>query len=136
MSDQTVVLDGMKVRLELVDETGGREYLSVQLVADEYADLTRGFLGASTPLGRAIFGQTVGTTLDYRMDDIVAVKILFVEPSDDSPDPAVARRREETLRKAADQSERTNAILFASSFNGKWGDYDPGSLVDEAEKDK
>ena len=65
------------------------------------------------------------------MGDIRRVRIAAVTPTDEGPDRGVALRREATLRKAVDQSDLTNAILFASSFNGKWGDYDPAGLMEE-----
>jgi len=39
------------------------------------------------------------------------------------------------MRKALNQTELRNAINFASSFNSKWGDYDPSSLNEELDKD-
>lgn len=32
------------------------------------------------------------------------------------------------MRKAVAEVERRDAILFASSFSGKWGDYDPSGM--------
>jgi hypothetical protein len=32
------------------------------------------------------------------------------------------------MRQAVEQADRTNAMNFASSFSGKWGDYDPQGI--------
>jgi hypothetical protein len=37
----------------------------------------------------------------------------------------------ETIREVED----TNAMIFASSFSGKWGDYDPDSIPKEKKSD-
>lgn len=134
MDENRIVLPGFKVDIELIDEQGNREAMTCQIVPDESADLTRGFLGESTPLCRAIYGKTVGTTVDYQMGELRAVKIISLEPSDESPDPEIARQREAKRKKAVDDAERTNQILFASSFNGKWGDYDPSGLMEPEEQ--
>jgi hypothetical protein len=136
MSEAALVYTGNKIEVELIDTHGDRERLAVQIVPDAFADLARGYLGEGTPLCQAIYGQPVGAEIDYAMGDVLKVRLLAVTPTDEGPDKGVAVRREATLRKAVDQSDRTNAILFASSFNGKWGDYDPAGLVEEDEKDE
>jgi hypothetical protein len=136
MSEAALALPGNKIEVELIDNHGDREPLTVQIVPDAFADLARGYLGEGTALCQAIYGQPVGAEIDYAMGDIRAVRITAVTPTGEGPDKGVAIRREAALRKAVDQSDRTNAILFASSFNGKWGDYDPAGLVEEDEKDE
>ena len=126
---------GRHVTLELITEDGETEQLEFDLVADRSADFARGFLGESTPLAQAILGQPAGRRLLYRNADICAVRILAITPSQAAPEDAEARRQE-TLRKAVRQSDATNAILFASSFSGKWGDYDPTGLDEDPEADK
>jgi hypothetical protein len=126
---------GMHVTLELITEDGETEQLEFDLVADRSADFARGFLGESTPLAQAILGQPVGRSLLYQNADIRAVRILSVTPSQAAPEDAEARRQE-TLRKAVHQSDTTNAILFASSFSGKWGDYDPTGLDEDPDTEK
>ena len=115
---------GTHVLLELITEDSQTEQHEFDLVTDRSADFARGFLGESTPLAQAILGQPAGRTLLYQNADIRAVRILAVTPSQAIPEDAEARRQE-SLRKVVHQSESTNAILFASSFSGKWGDYDP-----------
>ena len=118
---------GTHVTLELITEDGTVEQLEFDLVADRSADFVRGFLGESTPLAQAILAQPSGRTVLYHNADIRAARILSVTPSQAVPEDAEARRQE-SLRKAVRQSESTNAILFASSFSGKWGDYDPKGI--------
>lgn len=126
---------GMHVTLELITEDGETEQLEFDLVTDRSADFARGFLGESTPLAQTILGQPVGRSLLYQNADIRAVRILSISPSQAAPEDAEARRQE-TLRKAVRQSDATNAILFASSFSGKWGDYDPTGLDEDADAEK
>ena len=124
---------GMHVDLVLITETG-TEPLAVDIVPDSSADFARGFLGEGTPLAQAIQGKAAGNTVPYHAGDIHTVKILSVQPSTSLPPPDVAERREATIRKAVDESDRTNAIIFASSFSGKWGDYDPDGIGKTWEK--
>ena len=126
---------GTHVTLELITEGGESEQLEFDLVPDRSADFERGYLGESTPLAQAILGQPVGRPLLYQNADIRAVRILAITPGQAVLEDAEARRQE-TLRKAVRQSESTNAILFASSFSGKWGDYDPTGLDEDPEGEK
>ncbi len=85
----------------------------------------------STPLSTAIMGSSAGATLPYKVNDTLEVRIISVAPSQSAPPEGVQARRDEILRKAIDLSDRTNAMIFASSFSGKWGDYDPTGFLDE-----
>jgi hypothetical protein len=109
----------------------GEELLEFDIVADEVADFARGFLGAGTPLATAIDRQPVGAVIPYSADDVNEVRILELSPSQVTPPANVQERRQEVLRKAVEASDRTNAVIFASSFSGKWGDYDPTGFLDE-----
>jgi hypothetical protein len=122
-----VVQVGCEVLVELITETGV-ERLQFDIVLDEYADFARGFLGAQTPLARAVLGQPVGAEVPYCQGDVVAVKVLTAAPSSRAPQADVAERRQEVTRKAVEQSDMTSAMIFASSFSGKWGDYDPKGI--------
>ena len=126
-------ISGAHVDLELIDASGGREALSFDIVPDKLADFKNGFLGEKTPLAQAISGHYAGESLPYRVDEIVEIHILEVRRSQAKPDKGVEARRQAALRKAVKQSDMTNAVLFASSFNGKWGDYDPSGLADDSE---
>lgn len=127
--DQRRVQMGMHVELELIDEQGAREPLAVDIVQAQAADLAQGFLGANTPLARAIRGQTTGAEVGYNMGDIRRVHIVSVTPSRMAVPADAQARREAVLQKALSDAERTNAEIFASSFSGKWGDYDPQGMA-------
>ncbi|MGD0006644.1 MAG: hypothetical protein ABSE06_20715 [Anaerolineaceae bacterium] len=129
-------LSGSHVDLELIDASGGREALSFDIVPDKLADFKNGFLGEKTPLAQAISGRIAGEHVTYRVDEIVEIHILDVQRSQASPDKGIEARRQAALRKAVRQSDLTNAVLFASSFNGKWGDYDPTGLTEEMDEEQ
>lgn len=120
---------GVHVDLELIDAEGGREPLAVDIVKAQSADLAQGFLGANTPLARAMRGRTAGSEVPYNMGDIRSVRILRVLPSQTIAPADAQERREAVLQKALSDAERTNAEIFASSFSGKWGDYDPQGMA-------
>jgi hypothetical protein len=121
---------GCRIEIDLIGEGGDIEPMSFVLVADQAADLSQGRLGAGTPLGKALRGKRVGALVPYVMGDIRAVRVRAVEPGQDpAPEDAAARRQailDEALRKA----EHTNAEMFASSYSGKWGDYDTAAMTD------
>ncbi len=127
---------GRHVVLELRYGSGEIERLELDIVKDEAADFDRGFLGESTPLAQAILGRRAGETVGYQAGDRVRVRILSVSSELAGEPEDLSARREETLRKAVRQSEDTNAILFASSFSGKWGDYDPNAVAKDNEEEK
>ncbi|MFZ2358478.1 MAG: GreA/GreB family elongation factor [Anaerolineae bacterium] len=120
---------GVHVELELIDEQGNREPLALDIVKAQSADLAQGFLGANTPLAKAIRGQLTGSEVTYTMGDIRRVRILRVTPSQTVAPADAQERREAVLQKALSDAERTNAEIFASSFSGKWGDYDPQGIA-------
>ncbi|HEX7975899.1 MAG TPA: hypothetical protein VF498_15935 [Anaerolineales bacterium] len=124
---------GRHVALDLVT-TEDTERLEFDIVPDEYADFSLGFLGAGTPLAHAIEGLVPGQQTPYRLGNGRYVRLISVAPSTTPPPKYIAARRQATLRKAVDQSDRTNAMIFASSFSGKWGDYDPSSFVEDEDK--
>jgi hypothetical protein len=131
-SKQTPLLAdaGMHVEIELILEDG-LERMAFDLVDDAFADFAHGFLGLGTPLAQAIYRHPAGSQIPYRVGDARLIRILSVTPSSSAPPEDVAQRRQETFQKAIDQSDRTNAMIFASSFSGKWGDYDPTGFTDE-----
>ncbi len=120
---------GAHVELELIDDRGGREPLAVDIVKAHSADLALGFLGANTPLAKALRGHTAGSIVPYTMGDIRCVRIVSVTPSQVLAPNDAQERREAVLQKALNDAERTNAEIFASSFSGKWGDYDPQGMA-------
>jgi hypothetical protein len=70
------------------------------------------------------------------LGDVYEVKILSISPSHALPPEDVAARLQETIRKAVEQSDLTNAITFASSYNGMWGDYDPAGLTNDPDQNR
>ena len=126
---------GRHVELEIRYEDGEVETLSLDIVADAAADFTRGMLGESTPLAKAIAGQGAGSSLAYRAGDALEVRILAVTAQLSNQPVDLTGRRQETERKARRHSDQTNLIIFASSVNNKWGDYDPGAIQDEEDED-
>ncbi len=127
---------GTRVEVELVTEDGDTEKIAVDIVPNAAADLAQGFLGAGTPLARALLGCRAGQIVPYRAGDILRARVLSVSASTRKPGTAAQERREANLRKAIDASDRTNALIFASSFSGKWGDYDPNSIPLEDSEDE
>jgi len=127
MSDLFKVEPGYLVRIELTYESG-MEQLEFIIVPDDQADFSAGFLGVGTPLAQAILDKTVGALVPYLVGDARSVRVLSICNTDKVPRPDVAGRREERMRQVIQQSDRTNAMIFASSFSGKWGDYDPQGI--------
>ena len=121
-----ITLD-LLVRIEITYESEV-EQLEVVIVPDEQADFAAGFLGEGTELARAILDEPVGSLVPYFVGDARSVRILSAEPTDKRPRGDAATRRQATTDKAVQQSDRTSAMMFASSFSGKWGDYDPQGI--------
>jgi hypothetical protein len=132
--EMELVAPGTLVELKLIDRSGETETISFCIVEDKLADYRNGFLGQGTPLARAILGQKAGARISYGVDDIAAIEVVSVKPAESEPDRGVVGRRQETLRKALLRADLTNAVNLATSFNSKWGDYDPARLVEELEK--
>lgn len=114
---------GCLVAVELIDQQGNREPLTFTLVREQAADLDQKLLGANTPLAKAILGKFVGRVVPYKMGDIQSVRIVSVQPAPSVDVAEIAARREAVLQKALAAAERTNAEMFAASYDGKWGDY-------------
>jgi hypothetical protein len=122
------VQPGSAVIIEITYEEDESERLELVIVADEQADFSAGFLGMGTPLAQAILGQAAGSVIPYTLGDARQVKILAIGAAGRAPEEDLAARRQETVRKAIEQSDRTSAMIFAASFSGKWGDYDPQGI--------
>jgi len=119
---------GCHVEVELIDDRGQGEFLAFDIVPEQSADFDAGRLGENTPLAQAILGQSAGSHISYALADVQSVRILSVQPArTPAPDDA-APRRQASLQKALNAIARTDAAIFASSFSGKWGDYDPGGI--------
>ncbi len=125
---------GTHVVIDLV-LSDGTDRLEFDIVPDKQADFPHGFLGVTTPLAQAILGRVAHSIIPYRVNDGREIRILSVAPAQNLPTDEAARRHEEILRNAIEHSDRTNAMIFASSFSGKWGDYDPTAFsIGEDEK--
>lgn len=131
LAGSNVVSVGKHVEIQLVHANGVDE-LAFDIVTDDQADFARGYLGEGTPLAQAILGHSAGSTLPYNAGDTTEVRIIQVGPAASPPPGDVQARRDAVIRRAIDQSDRTNAMIFASSFSGKWGDYDPTAFGEDA----
>ena len=124
---------GMHVEVELVGVSGEEEHLALDIVPDDEADFSSGFLGISTPLSRALLGRRAGSVVPYRAGDIREVRILSVAASARPPDEDVAATREAILQKAVTKSDMADTVRFALSVDTKWGGYDPSGIAPEWE---
>jgi hypothetical protein len=136
MESQLEFIDvGCQVELILRDREGKPERLTIVIVTPEAADFSQGYLGVNTPLAQSLLGEKAGATIPYLRDDIYSIEVISVTRSSAKPPEDAAHKREASIKKATRAVQDTNAILFASSFSGKWGDYDPDSLPKEIEPD-
>ena len=120
---------GARVQVELMAVSGENERLAFDIVPDAEADFDAGFLGAGTPLARAIMGQRAGNVLPYQVGDITQVKILAVTASRRAPADDVAADRQAVIRKAISKSDLADAVRFALTVDQKWGDTDPEGIA-------
>jgi hypothetical protein len=119
------------VEVELIDDQNNRERMEFDLVADSAADFALGRVGVSAPLGKAIRGKFVGSVVAYVMGDIRQVRILSVSPLQAPAADDATARRQAILDEARRKAERTNSDMFASSYSGKWGDYNTDEIDGE-----
>ncbi len=124
---------GMHVEVELVGESGEGERLALDIVPDDEADFSSGFLGISTPLSRALLGRRAGGVVPYRAGDIREVRILSVAASVHPPAEDVSATRQAILQKAITKSDMADTVRFALTVDTKWGGYDPSSIAPEWE---
>ncbi len=119
---------GDRVEVELVGEDGERERMAFDIVADKQADFAGGFLGAGTPLARAILGQPVGAAVPYALADTVEVRVLSAVRSERVPSPDLAAAREAAIQEAVSKANLEDAVRLALTVDVKWGDYDSEAL--------
>jgi hypothetical protein len=119
---------GKHVEVELLSRSGENESMAFDIVPDSSADYARGYLSEAAPLAKAITGHTEGERVPYPVAELYAVRILSVKNSAQTNLLDLAEERQEKYNQAVRDAERSNASNFASSFSGKWGDYDPDSL--------
>ena len=132
MDEKTEIIStGSQVEFNLIDRAGNKDRLKVVIVADEAADFTQGLLSEKTPIAIALLGERAGNTIPYLKGDILAIEILSVTKPAQVPTETAAVKRKERMKQTKREVEETNAMVFASSFSGKWGDYDPDSIPKE-----
>jgi hypothetical protein len=119
-----------RVELELIDPSGEREHMLVNIVPDDQADFYSGDLGESTPLAEAILGKPAGATASYYANGLVRVTILNITASDQASTGEAAAHRKAAVQRAITDAERTNALIFSTTVSGKWGDYDSDGMIE------
>ena len=127
---------GCQVEVDLQDRAGKKERLKFVIVPDEAADFANGYLSENTPLAKILLGERAGNIIPYLQDDILAIEILAVTKPTDRPTDDAAEKRKAMMKKTLREVEDTNAMVFASSFSGKWGDYDPDSIPKEKKSEE
>ena len=135
MEENLRVRRGRRVQVALIHQDGAEEALTLDIVPDAAADFENGLLGEGTPLAKALSGRHGGERIDYRAGDLRQVRVLAVTRSPADLDLSSAERRQEILDRAVSESDRTNALNFASSFSSKWGGYEPEGIEDWEQKD-
>lgn len=119
---------GRRVEIVLIHTNDEEESLTLDIAPDAVADFEQGLLGASTPLAKAITGARGGDVIDYRVGDLRTVRVIAVTRSPSDLDHSASQRRQQVIDKAVSESDRTNALNFASSFSSKWGGYEPEGI--------
>jgi hypothetical protein len=125
----TEVALGSHVEVELVGESGERETMAFDLVPDDEADLSSGFLGVGTPLAQAVMGRPAGSLVLYQVGDIREVKILSVAAGVRVRADDAAANRQAVIQKAVSKSDLADAVRFALTVDQKWGETDPEGIV-------
>ncbi len=124
---------GSSVEIEMIDESGAGERLALVVVPDKEADFAAGFLGAGTPLAKALLGQRLGSVVAYKQGDIREVRILSVTPGARVPRTGADASRQAVIEKALDKADLEDALRLALTVDVKWGEYDPEALVPKEE---
>ena len=128
LEQQGSVQIGCQVSLEILYRNGRRESLSLDIVTDEKGDLNHGFLSSSTHLARAILGEKTGYIIPYFTEETISVEITLIQKSTRTPGADAHKKKKSKLNEIKDQIEFRDALLFASSSNTKWGEYDPDGM--------
>jgi hypothetical protein len=132
VEDPDAVALGRHVEVELVDRDGACERLVLDVVPEKKADFAAGFLGAETPLAKAIAGRRAGVSVPYHVGDLREVRIISVAPAQRAPEEEAADH-DAILQKAISQSEQAEAARFSLTVDLKWGGTDPSSIEDNWE---
>ena len=119
---------GVHAVLELVSRSGETEELAVDIVPDAAADIDAGLLGVGAPLAKAVLGKRAGSRAPYTAGDLAAVRVLRVTWADEEAARLSAERRQAAQERTAREIAKTAAATFASTFEGKWGGYNPDGM--------
>jgi hypothetical protein len=135
-SESEGIVVGCQVEIIFTDRAGNKERLNVIIVPDDAADFSHGFLSENTPLARVLLGEKAGCVIPYLKGDILSIEVLTVTKLSTPPAKEAAEKRKAKYIETMREVEDTNAMVFASSFSGKWGDYDPDSIPKEKKSDE
>jgi len=105
--------------VELVDEGGEVERLSLAIVPDDNADFEAGYLGAGTPLAAAVMGREAGQAVPYRHGGLIEIRIVDIEPFAVSEAPDAASARQAVIQKAVDKSDLQDTLRLALAVSVK-----------------
>lgn len=125
-----------RVEIDLTNPSGECERMAFTIVPDDQADFYSGLLGESTPLAAAILGKPAGTLASYYANGMQRVKILSVAPINGAGAGEAAARRKAAVQEALTQAERTSALIYATSVDSKWGDYDADGMIEGWDESK
>jgi hypothetical protein len=116
------------VEIEMTDAWGEAEKLAFDIVPDVQADYYAGYLGESTPLAQAILGCRTGNVVVYKAgEEACKVRILSIQAATGKTGGEADARRA-AVQQAREQIAKTDAMIFASTVEGKWGEYDTDSM--------
>lgn len=127
---QAIVQPNSRVVVELIEPSGESEQLTFVLVPDEQADFYAGFLGLGTPLAQAILGQPAGSLCFYEANGIQRARVVNILGDETGDSGEAAARRKAAAEDAVRQVQRTNAMIFATTVEGKWGGYDADGMME------
>jgi hypothetical protein len=127
---------GCEVVIELNYRSGNKERIKFVIVDEKAAEFSQGYLSENTPIAKAILGEKSGNIIPYLKEDILSIHILEVTQSPKKPPEDATEKREAMMKKTMREVQDTNAMVFASSFSGKWGDYDPDSITKEKKSEE
>jgi hypothetical protein len=83
-----------------------------------------------------LLGEKAGQVIPYLKGDILSIEVLSVTKPATAPAKDAAEKRKAKFKETLREVEDTNAMVFASSFSGKWGDYDPDSIPKDKKFDE
>lgn len=121
-----VVCVGAAITLELLSDDEP-ERLKLTIVPDDQADFYAGYLGESTPLAQAIIGHSAGDTINCQAGKVRIIDICATDNCSQQAKENAAQRKK-AIEEARKEISRTNAIVFSSTIEGKWGEYDTDSI--------